>query len=71
MTPTGERGFRSAEVAEEMARKRGIKSFAVIRNSSRPFMPPEFAWLSPVEFYMSRAVPATLAGIMIVKTVTE
>ena len=71
MTPAGERGFRTVEEAEASARKREMKSFVVVKNSLQPFMQPEFAWISPVGFYINRSIPAAMAGIALVKTVTE
>ena len=71
MNPIGERGFKTAEEAETAARKREMKSFAILRNAPQPFMQPEFAWISPIEIYMNRAIPATMSGISAVKVVAE
>jgi hypothetical protein len=70
VTPAGARGFGTAAAAKEAAQKHdGVTSFAILQNNPRPFMQPEFAWVAPLEFYMTRAMPAAMAGISVVEMV--
>lgn len=70
MTPVGARGFKTSTEAKEAAVKAGTTSFVVLQNAPRPFMLPEFAWVAPVEFFISRAAQAMAAGIAVVEMVT-
>lgn len=70
MTPTGERGFGDIASAKAAAKAKDATTYAIIRNSSRPFMPPEFAWISPAEVFIERAPQAMMAGITLVELVT-
>lgn len=71
MTPTGSRGFGDvASVKAAVKAKPEITTYAIIRNNSRPFMPPEFAWIAPAETFIERAPQAMMAGISLVELVT-
>ena len=70
MTPCGERGFGDVASAKAAAQKR-VNSYVIIMNVRRPFMPAEFAWVAPIEFYVGRAMQAATAGISVVEMVKE
>ena len=65
MTPAGQRRFATARAAHESATNQGVKSFVVIKNGRAL----EFAWVAPVEFFMSRALEAAAAGIRVMEVV--
>lgn len=70
MTPTGERGFGDVASAQAAVKaKPEITTYAIIRNSPRPFAPPEFGWIAPAEAFIERAPRAIMAGISIVELV--
>mgnify|MGYP001561543167 CR=1 FL=1 len=48
-----------------------MNSYVVLMNPRRPFMPAEFAWVAPIEFYVGRAMQAATAGISVVEMVKE
>ena len=63
MTPAGQRGFTTAEQAKDAAKAAKAESFAIIQHPRQP----EFAWVGPVEFFMTRSFAAINAGIRIVE----
>lgn len=72
MNPMGERNFPTAELAKAAAQKNSeVTSFVVLQSNPRPFMPPEFAWIGPVEFFGTRSMLAQFAGIKVIEMVTK
>lgn len=64
MTPVGQRGFATAEQAKNAAKGRdGVTSFVVLHDPRRQ----EFAWVAPVEFFMTRSFACINAGIQVVE----
>lgn len=70
MTPSGERGFGDVASAKAAATARGVTTYAIIQNAPRPFMPPEFAWIAPIDLFIERMPRAMVAGISVVEMVT-
>lgn len=71
MTPCGARGFGDIVSAKAAVKSRPeITTYVIIRNAPRPFAPPEYAWVAPVEVFMERATKAMAAGITLVEMVT-
>ncbi|MBT9176625.1 MAG: hypothetical protein DDT20_00945 [Firmicutes bacterium] len=67
MSPSGRRHFPTAQMAYDAAVLLGLRSFVIIRQG-RNFT-SEFAYIAPVEFFMTRGLAARAAGIDIVKVV--
>lgn len=72
MTPRGERYFRTADQAHLRASTlEGVTSFVILeapkRNPLDLLETPEFAWIGPKEFFVSRMARAMLAGIKLVE----
>jgi hypothetical protein len=63
MTPAGQRHFRTAALAKAAAIDAKAVSWAVIKHPRQP----EFAWVAPVEFFMTRSFAAINAGIQVVE----
>lgn len=72
MTPAGQHGFPTAEAAKLAAKAHpGATTFVIISQQVRAGFnqagATEFAWVGPVEFFMSRLFQAINAGIRIVE----
>lgn len=63
MNPAGQRGFTTAEQAKDAAKAAGAASFVVIAHPRCP----EFAWVGPATFFMTRSFAAISAGIRVVE----
>ncbi len=63
MEPCGERGYPTAQAAHDAAKAQKIPAFAVISHPRQA----EFAWVAPLEFFMSRMPAAMMAGIQIME----
>lgn len=65
MNPSGERGFPNALSAKMAAAARAdVESFAILQQL---FPRPEFAWVGPLEFVLTRLPTAMQAGISLVE----
>lgn len=71
MTPAGQRGFPTVAEAKSAAINAKVASFVVISQQHRMGFNQagtiEFAWVGPVDFFMSRSLAAIAAGIAIVE----
>ena len=71
MIPAGQRGFPTAAEAKSAAVNAKAASFVVISQQHRAGFnqagATEFAWVGPVEFFMSHSFAAIGAGIVIVE----
>ena len=61
----GERGFSTAADAKTSAQARSLTSYVIMHWRT------EFAWISPVEVFLSRVMPAIAAGIRAVEIKTK
>lgn len=66
--PTGARGFASGVLAKNDAVAAGKTSFAVIMQQ-QAFKNPEYAWVSPVDVFVTRMPRAVEAGIALIEMV--
>jgi hypothetical protein len=57
----GKRGYRSAADAKASAENHGVHNYAILLARQ------EYAWLSPVEAFTVRAIPAVASGVQLVE----